>query len=121
MKFFLQEKRIYQEGVEEGLWVRWYEHGEKELEGQKINGQREGLWKQWSGNGHKWHFLTYKKDRLHGPATSWHEDTDQKYSEGHYKNEKQEGAWTYWDEKGQVSKKVFFKAGKAVSPPKPAP
>ena len=39
-------------GKEEGLWISWYPNGQKESEGNFVNGQ-EGLWTTWYPNGQK--------------------------------------------------------------------
>jgi len=73
-----QKEGIYLNEKQEGLWISWYENGQKRSEGNYRNGKREKLWIYWYENG-------------------------QKALETNYVNEEQEG-WVSWDRSGNLTK-----------------
>ena len=56
----------------------YYDNGQKESEGNYINGKKEGKWTEWHLNGNK----KYEMDLVDG---------------------KVEGKWSWWDEEGNVT------------------
>jgi len=82
----LVAERIYKDGNSLGI-TKYDENGQKESEGNYINGKKNGNW------------------------TFWHEN-GQKESEGNYINGKKNGNWTYWNEKGQIYREKNYKDGK---------
>ena len=84
-----QKGGIYRNGEKEGLWIRWYQNGQKWAEGNCRNGEEESLWIYWWSNG-------------------------QKSSEGNYLNGKKDGIWIYWDENGQKLSEGNYRNGKLI-------
>lgn len=71
-----QEKRSsegsYENGVQNGPWVTWYENGNPKSRGSYTLGVKEGLW------------------------TTFHPDGGQA-AEGHYVQGLEQGSWQFWD------------------------
>ncbi len=53
----------YANGVPDGLWLEWYENGQKELEYSYVNGKKDGNWTVWYENGNKKHHYFYVKGK----------------------------------------------------------
>ena len=45
---------------QEGLWVEWYENGQKKSEKNYKDGKRDGLWVGWDEDGQKSYESNYK-------------------------------------------------------------
>ena len=82
-----QKGGIYRNGIEEGLWISWYENGQKWEEGNYRNGEEEGLWLYWYDNGQKADEGNYQNGEKEGLWISWYL-SGQKISEGNYRNGK---------------------------------
>ncbi len=80
-----------------GPETTWFPNGQKEEEGQWVDGQREGLQKRWCENGRLRLQFGAKADRFDGSTTSWRCDTGtvshhSEYREGRLRVEEE-----YWD------------------------
>lgn len=51
--------------------TEYYASGKKFGYGKAINGKKEGLWLQWYEEGQKQGEYLYTRDRLNGPSTQW--------------------------------------------------
>lgn len=74
----------------QGIYVQWYDNGQKWVYGQYQDGKEQGLWTWWYDNGRK-------------------------ESEGQFQNGKPQGLWTYWDKEGKKISETMYEAGKVVS------
>ena len=82
-------KENYKNGEKDGIWISWYENGQKRSEGTYETEIKHGLWTEWYENG-------------------------QKRSEKTYKNSVNDELWTVWDENGSkynVSGMALIPAG----------
>jgi len=87
--------------------VRYWENGNKSMEGSYKNGKRTGQWTAWYSDGEIWSTGEYKDGLEHGLKTVYHEN-GQKYYEGAIKNEKRKGAWQFWDKEGKLIKEINY-------------
>jgi len=83
-------RNLNEDGVEDGLWIQWYENGHKEVEG------------------------TFKDGRLNGLYTRWYEN-EQKEQEGTMKNGGDDGLWIQWYETGEVRDERIYKDYEIIS------
>lgn len=84
-----------------GLWMAWYESGQKGIEWRYVNGvkiYRIG----WYDNGHKLDESEYINGKISGICTEWYKNGQIK-SRGEYVNGELSGHWTKWCEDGQIS------------------
>jgi antitoxin component YwqK of YwqJK toxin-antitoxin module len=47
----LKEQGFFKGSVKNGLWITWYESGNKKQEGAFFNGQMDGRWFFWDEDG----------------------------------------------------------------------
>ncbi|MCX6257817.1 MAG: hypothetical protein NTW49_07990 [Bacteroidia bacterium] len=94
--------------------VRFYENGEKSMEGEFKNGLKSGHWTTWFENGNKQSEGNYKDGFREGAGPVWNEDGSRLY-EGYYKHDKPDSIWTFYKAGGRILKKVTFKDGKKIS------
>jgi antitoxin component YwqK of YwqJK toxin-antitoxin module len=81
--------------ISTGLWVYWYENGQKKAEGTFKDGKLEGPYTSWYENGQKKAEANYKDGKLEGLVTLWYE-SGKKKSESTYNDGKQQGHSTTW-------------------------
>jgi antitoxin component YwqK of YwqJK toxin-antitoxin module/predicted nucleic acid-binding Zn ribbon protein len=107
-----------------GLWTYWFPNGQKEAEGEYVNGQeggkrggtgilvdgRNGPWTIWHSNGQKRQVSEYKNGN-EWVRTTWHEN-GQMEAQGRYEDGKEEGVWTTWHKNGKKDREGSFKNGK---------
>lgn len=74
------EKQFNASGMPEGVWVSWYENGNKNSQGTYVNGQWQGVYRVWYPNG-----------SLH-------------YT-GEYDHGKRVGVWKFYDSTGTLIRK----------------
>jgi antitoxin component YwqK of YwqJK toxin-antitoxin module len=82
-----------------GKLIKWYENGNKLIEGEHKEGKREGKWIEWYENGNKLIEGEFKDGKKEGKWIEWRENGN-KLIEGEYKEGKQEGKWISWHENG---------------------
>ena len=51
-------------GIKDGLWIRYWDNGNKKSEGIYKDSLKEGLWIEWFKNGDKYLEVLYKKDSI---------------------------------------------------------
>jgi len=105
-----ESEGFWKNGEKEGLWIYWYNNGQKSSEGNYINGNYDGLWTNWDENGQKFLQNYYKYGKKEGLWIEWYEN-GQKLSEGKYKNGEEERLWTNWYENGQKLSEGKYKNG----------
>ena len=93
--------------------IRYYQNGEMQFEGEYKDGQKDGLWVSWFENGEKWSEANFLGGISEGRETVWYKSGVKNY-EGYYLDGKLDGKWTFWDADGNVSKEVNYKGGKIV-------
>ena len=94
--------------------TRFFENGEKYMEGEFRNGLKNGLWTAWFENWKKQSECVFTDGFSNGPIKVWNEDGSKLY-EGFYKNSKPDSIWTFYKSCGKISKIVTFKEGKKIS------
>jgi antitoxin component YwqK of YwqJK toxin-antitoxin module len=76
----------YKDGRREGIWITYYNNGQKATESHVKNDRREGLETNWYPSGKKMLEADYANGVLHGTATMWNEQGDvilrREYKEG---------------------------------------
>ena len=75
------------------------------------DGKYDGVWRRWSDNGQLELEINWKDDKTDGVRRSWHENGQLKFEENH-KEWKLEGLNRYWHENGQLKYEVNWKDGK---------
>lgn len=94
-----------------GLWLEWFNNGEKYSEGFYLNGERTGNWIYWHRNGQKLEEGTYVNGDRFGHWNSWY-STGKRESSGKYVDGKHSGVWVYWNSKDQKETKWKYLNGK---------
>lgn len=94
----------------DGLYIAFYENGQKAGEGHFLDGKAQGLWTEWHRNGQKAAEGHYQDGKEQGLATSWYEN-GQKAAEGHTQDGKPQGLWTWWHSNGQKMTEGHFQDG----------
>ena len=51
-------------GIKHGLWIRYWDNGNKKAEGIYKDSFKEGLWIEWFKNGDKYLEILYKRDSI---------------------------------------------------------
>jgi hypothetical protein len=110
--------------VENGLFQRWHDNGQKKTEVVCLNGVHHGAYQSWHPNGHKDTEATYVNGKYHGLCQRWWCDsTDeelafyqqwpdgQKLSEVTYVNGKPHGLFTGWHYNGRKSNETTYVNG----------
>ena len=101
--------KTYKDGIKHGIWVQWYEAGQKESERRFKNGFPYGNWTSWHENGRlksKSSWAVPPKGRAwlkDGRHVTWYENGQMK-SEEFYRDGKEVGKWTQWNQNGEVVK-----------------
>lgn len=99
-----------------GIWLSWYDSGQKQYDGYFLNGTKTGKSIDWYENGQKCTEGDYSVGKKVGKWTSWHanghkcyerEYIDNKLNENlidmnHIIGEKKTGKWTSYYENGQA-------------------
>ena len=86
----LMSSKIYNDGVNDGLFATWYESGQKRSEGYWEDGKKIGKWSSWHSNG-------------------------QVESEGFYINDRKDGLWVSYDETGTKVSEDVYAAGELIN------
>ncbi len=102
------------DGKRHGPYTMWFvSTGEKGLEGVYDHGVLNGPWARWYESGQPEARGAYRAGKPHGPWTRWYE-SGQKKHEGAY-DDGEHGTWTYWDEAGNVTKVETWRHGNLLS------
>ena len=76
-------------------------NGEYKTKGEIKNGLENGVWRRWYKNGQLYLEGHFKKGLKHGKFTIWYEN-DQKKREEYFKNELEHGELKIWDKDGNI-------------------
>lgn len=93
--------------------IRYYKNGEKEEEGEFLNGLKHGEWTYWYENGNVWSKGFFKNGLRDGKTQVYYENGNKHYS-GFYTNSKSDKKWTFWNSEGKKTKEVIFDKGKII-------
>ncbi len=94
--------------------VRYYQNGEKEIEGEYKNNKKDGKWTYWYTNGKKWSEGYFKNGLSNGHFTIWYKSGKRNY-EAEYKDGKPHGKWIFYDYDNRPYKEVIFDMGKKIN------
>ena len=119
LKFYWNEngKVLVRNG--NGKVVKWYQNGQKKIEGEYKNGKPNGLFIWWNQNGQKKYqvvIIGIKESYFikEGNWISWNRN-GQKSKEGTYQDNMKVGKWTTWHENGQNKSEGTYKDGELIS------
>lgn len=91
------------EGFSAGdLYTERWPEGTPRVCGRLYDGVREGVWTRWFKHGERAEVTTYRKGRLHGPTTSWY-PTGQTRAELHYEGGRLHGPYATWHPNGRMA------------------
>jgi uncharacterized protein len=93
--------------------IRYYQNGQKEMEGTFVNDKKDGAWTCWFENGKKQSEGFFKNDLRDGKAVVWRE-SGFKYYEGTYSMGKLHGTWVFYDTGGRRLSETVYEYGKKV-------
>lgn len=118
--------------VQDGPIISWHENGQKQHEGQWLNGQREGTWIAWHENGRQWVRGEFSKGQATGlwryqdedgrPVgqrvdgvkfgrwEEWNQQRDARGS-GEYDKGRMHGPWKFENSMGDVVLEVVYVNG----------
>jgi hypothetical protein len=97
----LKKEGCVTKGKAEGLWVYYYESGEKQSETNFKSDVRHGHTVHYWPNGQKKGEGDYLEGDLDGEWTAWYEN-GQKEREGRLQHGKEVGPWRMWDSTGNL-------------------
>jgi len=93
--------------------IRYFQKGQKEMEGEFRGDKREGHWITWFENGRKQSEGFFRNDVRDGKAVVWR-DNGFKFYEGNYSSGKLHGIWIMYDTDGSRLKEVLYENGKKI-------
>ena len=107
----IKELRQFKKGNIDGLWISWYENGQKKEEGRFKEGKKDGLWISWYENGQKG--LEYEqKNKKKITALAWKPNGEKcmatTLKNGH-------GVVVYYDKDGTETRREKHKDGKTTA------
>ena len=89
-------------------YQEYYESGKLKIEGNyDANNQRHGLWVSYYENGQKWSESVYKNGLKNGHSITFFPNGNVRYV-GDYKEDKKTGTWTFYNETGEVSSEETY-------------
>ena len=105
-----------------GLWVQWYENGQKQMQGEYRNDLQVGKFSWWYANGQIALDGSYDNGKQTGKWIWWHQN-GQKSTQGEYVDGTPTGRWRWWDTNGRVHETadLSHSEGKIVESPMPVP
>jgi antitoxin component YwqK of YwqJK toxin-antitoxin module len=105
-----------------GLWISWYQNGQKQMQGEYHNDLQVGKFEWWYENGQIALRGSYDAGKQVGKWTWWHSN-GQKSTQGEYVDGNPTGRWRWWDTNGRVHETADLSHGdtKVVDVPMPVP
>jgi len=100
--------------IDNGLYIRWFDNGNKEYEATYRHGKLHGVERAWHRNGRLWTENQYQDGRRHGTFLAWDEEGRRRKQE-QYRNDQPHGEWVVWDPEGRVKWRAAFENGVPVS------
>jgi len=93
--------------------IRYYQNGQKEMEGEYADGKKTGLWTAWFESGLKQSEGHYENGLRNGKSVVWRRNGF-KFYEGSYSKGKLHGTWIFYDTTGGRDKEVYFEHGEKI-------
>ena len=90
----------FMNGIRTGLWIYWWENGNKKCQGH-YEQEHSNMDIKWYESGIKWNEEHYENGEKTGLCTEWYEN-GMKHEEGHYITGKQTGTWIRWNPDGSL-------------------
>lgn len=87
--------------------IRYWDNGNKSMEGTYKGGDRDGQWTAWYSDGTMWSTGIYKNGIENGLKVVYHKN-GQKYYEGEIIDDKRVGVWKFWDKEGALTKEINY-------------
>ena len=105
-----------------GIWVSWYQNGQKQTQGEYRNDLQVGKFNWWYETGQLALQGSYDAGKQVGKWTWWHPN-GQKSTQGEYADGNPTGRWRWWDTNGRVHETADLTHGdtKVVDVPPPVP
>jgi antitoxin component YwqK of YwqJK toxin-antitoxin module len=100
-------------GKELKFEIRYFENGNKEMEGAYLNKKRNGKWIAWYDNGVVWSIGYYNEGLKNGSSKVYYPNGEVRY-EKHYVNDTAEGAWLFYNENGEPIGKAIYEKGELI-------
>jgi len=89
-------------------YQEFYEDGQLKIEGNyDANNQRHGIWVSYYDNGQKWSESVYQNGLKNGHSITFFPNGNVRYV-GDYKEDKKTGVWTFYDESGEVTQEKTY-------------
>lgn len=101
------------DGKELKYEIRYYENGQKEMEGAFLNSKRHGKWIAWYDNGVIWSIGYYNEGLRNGSSEVYYPNGEVRY-EKHYVNDTAEGTWLFYNENGEPIGKAIYEEGELI-------
>ena len=89
------------EDLQHGVWIEWYQSGNKKTEAHYDHGVATGKFVWWYENGQKQAEVDYQAGVPSGIWMTWHPN-GLKESQAEYHNGQQIGQWMHWDANGKL-------------------
>ena len=105
------EEVTYLDGKRHGLYQSWHDNGQKHVEDTYVVGKLHGLFQGWFSNGQKHVEETYVDGKPHGLFQGWFSN-GQKHVEDTYVDGKLHGLYQEWHDNGQKWEEVTYLDGK---------
>lgn len=105
--------------ADDGMFTRWHENGNKEYEGEFVDGKKNGRHVRYHMNGRMWNESFYVDGKRQGFSRQWDEKGSLMKEES-YDQGLPHGTWTTWNSKGKIKWQGRFDHGKPVDD-RPAP
>ena len=100
----IQQKGVFNhECKRKGLWVSWYEDGQKKTSGRYQDNLKEGAWTVWYQNGRRMQKGYYQQDNKEGVWIYWYGNGKKKEA-GRYNLDHRVERWSFWDAAGRLIK-----------------
>jgi antitoxin component YwqK of YwqJK toxin-antitoxin module len=100
----------YVAGKSEGVWKFWFESGELKSEGEYLDNEKDGVWNYWYQNGEQKVKEIYKKGSI--TFGEVYHMNGKLSCKGNYSNGVEMGIWTYWNSDERIILKGNFRNGK---------
>jgi len=102
------------QGELEGLHVDRFDDGSKKQELYYQNNQKNGVFQKWFAHGQLEKRGNYKNDRFDGFFEAWNEEGVPRWK-GFYKDGMQDGEWVLYDKEGNALPTIYFKEGVEIT------
>lgn len=99
--------------VKNGVFIEWFDNGQKHIEHSYTYGNLDGLYSQWHPNGQKYLEYEYANGVANGLQSRWHPN-GVKRSENYYLNGKLHGPSFEWSCDGEKIKEMNYEHGELV-------